>query len=443
MLTAAIILIVLVLANALASALLTPRKPADEPAPVVSRPAAEPPVVSQPEPQAPVTVSAQAHILVTGDLIIHNAILKNSLVSAAKNQYDFQGIFPLVKPYVSDADYAVANLETTLGGSNYSGYPSFNTPDSLVTAARDTGFDLLLTANNHAYDSGTKGMRRTVQVLRKKKIDHIGTVADETEKRYLVREVNGIRLGMVCYTYESNGKKTGKKYLNGVEMGPQGASLINSFSYNRLDSFYRELQGVFTAMQNEGAELTVVFIHWGTEYQLKPNGNQKKIAQQLCDMGADVIIGGHPHVVQSVDLLTGKTDSSHRTLCLYSTGNAISNQRIANSTVKTGQTEDGVLFGFDVTRFSDGRVAVTHAQALPTWVDVFKDQAAGRTVFRILPLDGTEAELKSRYSLSAKRAAEAEQSRRRTQETVDSGIRKACAYYRDAYGAILSASDLA
>ena len=143
-------------------------------------------------------VSSGERVSVTGDVIIHNALLDAAKVS--KNKYNFDYIYTYLKSYSEASDYAVANLETTLGGSDYTGYPVFNTPDSLLDSITAAGFDMLLTANNHANDTGFKGMSRTAKVLNERKIDFIGTVENEDDKRYLVKEINGIKLGMICYT---------------------------------------------------------------------------------------------------------------------------------------------------------------------------------------------------------------------------------------------------
>ncbi len=164
---------------------------------------------------------------ITGDVIIHNALLDSAKVSG--NKYNFDYIYTYFKSYVSASDYAVTNLETTLGGSDYTGYPVFNTPDSLLDSITGAGFDMLLTANNHANDTGFNGMSRTARVLNERKIDFIGTVENEGDKRYIVKEINGIKLGMICYTYEGRGRSNdGRKatLLLHVPMWQQGRFLI-------------------------------------------------------------------------------------------------------------------------------------------------------------------------------------------------------------------------
>jgi poly-gamma-glutamate synthesis protein (capsule biosynthesis protein) len=126
-------------------------------------------------------------------------------------------------------------------------------------------------------------------------------------------------------------------------------------------------------------------VHWGEEYQLSQNTKQQEIAQAICDLGADVIIGGHPHVVQPVDLLTS-TDGTHKTVCVYSVGNFLSNQRRNLMGLKTGHTEDGLIFEMTFSKYSDGTVVFDSVDAIPTWVHLYSEN--GRKVHSITPLEG-------------------------------------------------------
>ncbi len=370
---------------------------------------------------------SRATVSATGDVIGHTAILNAAYLS--KNKYNFDFIYRYLGSYVSSSDYAVTNLETTLGGGKYSGYPAFNSPDSLVDSIMGAGFDMLLTANNHANDTGYKGMHRTAQVLKKKKIDFIGTVENPEDKRYLVREVNGIRLGMVCYTYEGRGRSNGIRYLNGM-MEKKSAAIINTFNVNNLDEFYTELGERMEAMKSEGAEAVIVYIHWGEEYHLEQNKHQKNIAQKLCDMGVDVIVGGHPHVVQPMELLTSTADSSHRTVCIYSIGNSISNQRRDLMKLKTGHTEDGVFISFTFVKYSDGKVLLSDVNVLPTWVYLHRNSKTGRNVFEIIPLDQSVKDWSKAYSLNEKGLKDAKSSYKRTMQLVGDGLEASRQYCR-------------
>lgn len=327
-------------------------------------------------------VTATASVSVTGDLLMHDPILTNNY-NKANDTYDFSDIFTYLKPYVQKSDFAVANLEVTLAGDKipYRGYPCFNCPDAIVDATQDAGFDMLLTANNHSNDSWLSGILRTADVLKQKGMDFTGTRSTSGDKPYLIKNINGIKVGFMNYTYESR-RKDGVRYLN-VALDVNAAPLVNSFHYQDLDGFYNQAAASINQMKDEGAEAIVMFIHWGVEYKLKPNNTQKKIAQKLCDLDVDVIIGGHPHVIQPLEIL--KSKDGNQIVCLYSTGNAVSNQRIYRASIKTGHTEDGILFTATFSKYSDGMVKVTGLDALPTWVHLYDKN--GRDVFQIVPLD--------------------------------------------------------
>ena len=354
----------------------------------------EPPV-KQEEPalQEPVTVQTEAptettapqpeHVVSTatigamGDLLMHKPIFDdhekyNAAVQQPDGSYDFSMVFQYIAEPISRLDYAAANLETTLvsndNGYGYNGYPLFNCPDALVDGVREAGFDLLLTANNHSYDTGMTGLNRTLEVIRGRGLDTLGTYLSEDETKWTLQDVNGIRVGMLCYTYATGVAEQGRPSLNDNQAIEQPGR-CNYFYTGNLDHFYSEVEGYLDEMEEAGAEATILFIHWGNEYQLTENQIQNQMAQRLCDLGVDVIIGGHPHVVQPVELLTSTQDPDHKTVCLYSMGNAVSAQRRHKMNLKTGHTEDGVIFQVTFSKYSDGTVILETADAIPTWVN--------------------------------------------------------------------------
>ena len=175
-------------------------------------------------------------------------------------------------------------------------------------------------------------------------------------------------------------------------------------------------------MEADGAQASVLFIHWGNEYQLKENDYQRAMAQAICDLGVDVIVGGHPHVVQPVELLTSGSDPDHNTLCLYSMGNAVSNQRIEQMPSYDGYTEDGVLFQFTFASYSDGTVMLEDTELIPTWVNLTKGAETGKTAYEIIPLDREVEDWKTAFTLSDGEFANAERSYERTMSIVGEGM---------------------
>ena len=391
--------------------------PAD---PVPSETTAPTTAPTEPPTEPPITKTSTATISSMGDLLMHLPVI-NAYKSG--DGYDFTGMFQYVKPYLTKADYAVANLETTLFGTGmkYSGYPNFNCPDEIVDGALDAGIDMLLNANNHSTDTGAKGIARTIEVLDEKGMERNGIAKDASEKRYVVKNLNGIKVGLICYTYETNDDPVSVA-LNGIPLAAPYDDLANTFAYGELDTFYANLTAQLDLMKADGAEATVVYLHWGVEYQLSANDSQKAIAQKLCDLGVDVIIGGHPHVVQPVELLSSNTDPEHKTVCLYSMGNAVSNQRLGNiSNIKTAHTEDGVLFSVTFAKYSNGDVLLESVNALPLWVNLYTTASGGKA-YEILPLDDQVDDWRTTLDLSDKSEAACRASYVRTMELVEKGI---------------------
>ena len=391
-------------------------------------PTTEPPTTLPPEPEH---VVSTATILSTGDLLMHGG-----LINAARQSdgtYDFSYIFPYLTEYVTAADFAVANLETTLAGTAkpYQGNPMFNCPDDLVDAAKAAGFDMLLTASNHSYDSQQAGFERTIRTVREKGLQNLGTMLSADEPKYVVQNINGINIGMICYTYEDSTGPGNPPALNYNPMQAGGYDLINCFRHSDPSSLYNHLEAQMELMKADGAEAIVVYLHWGQEYKLEANASQKEIAQKLCDMGVDVIIGGHPHVVEPIELLESTVDPNHRTVCLYSMGNAVSNQRLGLlKSISTAHTEDGVLFSITFSKYSDGTVYLEDVELIPTWVRAV--DANGNTVVRssativryeILPLDDSRRDQWAEvFGINESTLAQCTDSWQRTMDIVGEGL---------------------
>ena len=408
-------------------------QPADEPTVPVTEPEELPtlatettaPPTTMPEPEH---VVSTATIVSTGDILMHMPVISSG---ASGSGYDFNSIFRYITDDLKAADYAVANLETTLAGTdngyNYAGFPNFNSPDAIVTAAKEGGFDMLLTANNHSYDTTLVGYKRTLEVVRGAGLETLGTYLTADEQKWTIVDINDIKVGMICYTYATGVGSNGGPQLNG-NAAIKEAGLCNFFTYNNLPGFYTELAGYLQEMKDAGAEATVLYIHWGTEYQLTPNQTQIDMAQQLCDLGLDVIIGGHPHVVQPMDLLTSTADPDHKTVILYSMGNAVSNQRQgAISSISTAHTEDGVLFSVTFSKYSDGTVYLEDVNLTPTWV--YMNSNSGSRQYNIVPLDnGKRDEWQVDYNMSDNDFNNAQRSYDRTDAIVSEGLNKSKEY---------------
>ena len=233
---------------------------------------------------------------------------------------------------------------------------------------------------------------------------------------------------MLCYTWASGVTEDGRPSMNGNQ-AIEKVGLCNYFYAQKLPAFYSEVERYLTEMESAGADATILFIHWGQEYVLSSNEEQRTIAQNMCDFGIDVIIGGHPHVIQPVELLESATDPNHKTVCLYSTGNAVSNQRLGNlSAIKTAHTEDGILFSVTFEKYSDGTVYLASINAIPTWVNMHKNEN-GKTEYNILPLDiGHMSEWPTLFELGDNSTKAANDSYTRNMDIIGDGLEKVSNY---------------
>ena len=367
-----------------------------------------------------IKVVASATISSQGDLLMHKPVIETCVDSSGK--YDFSSIFRYVKDYVAGYDYAVANFETTLGGPEhpYQGNPTFNTPDAFADDLVDTGYDMLLTANNHCADTMASGILRTLEQLRNRNLATVGTQKDANEQDYIVVEVNGIRLGISCYTYATD-EKDGRPSLNHNSYLSK-SGIVNYYMENKLDRFYGEVEAQINGMKQQGVDAILFYIHWGVEYETKENEMQNKMAQKLCDLGVDVIIGGHPHVMQPMELLQSTRDPAHRTVCIYSLGNVVSNQREGiDPSFEGGFTEDGAIFTLTFEKYSDGTVAIAGVDVLPTWVNMHTTD--GVKEYNVLPLDvRKEAQWQELFDISESTAKKAKESYDRTMKIVGDGL---------------------
>lgn len=278
----------------------------------------------------------EATLVFAGDAMMHQAQI--DAARRSDGSYDYSGCFTEIAPLVKGADYAVVNLETPLGYSGYSGYPCFNAPVSYATGLRDAGFDLFLTANNHTLDRRDRGLRHTVQILDSLGIPHLGTYPDAASRAGalpLIKEVKGFRIGFLNYTYGTNG------------ITVQGDVVVDYIDRNLIAADVE-------AARKGGAEIIVAAMHWGEEYTLLPVKSQKQLADYLLSLGVDMIIGGHPHVVQPFEMRRNP-HTGRNALLVYSLGNFISN-------MKTRDTRGGAIAEVTLKRDSLGVATVSDAR---------------------------------------------------------------------------------
>lgn len=319
-------------------------------------------------------------ILCVGDIMSHSP-QTSAQYNSSDGTYDYNENFQFVKSYIESADLALCNVETTFAGKPYTGYPAFCTPDALASALANTGFDVGITSNNHMADKGYNGVIRTQQVLQKEGLVTVGSVLNPADKRYIIKEVKGIKIGIVAYTYET-GSGSGTVSINGSNITDQTASVINSFNFNTIEEDMKKIKEDIDGAKEDGADIVIVYYHWGEEYQEAPNNHQVNLAQKTADMGADIIFASHPHVLQKAEYIT-VTDSGKQVPVFYSMGNFLSNQR--TETLGKPRTEQGVMAMVNLSYMKGAGITILEMDAVPTWVD--KYSAGGSVEYRIVPLD--------------------------------------------------------
>jgi poly-gamma-glutamate capsule biosynthesis protein CapA/YwtB (metallophosphatase superfamily) len=303
--------------------------------------------------------SSRLSLIFAGDIMGHDEQISGAW-DPTINRYNYETTFRYIKSYIEEADIAIANLEVTLAGPPYKGYPQFSSPDELATAAHDAGFDVFVQANNHALDRGPAGFVRTLATLDSLNIIHTGTYIDSMSRisyHPLILEKNNIRLALLNYTYETNGLEINKPFI-----------------VNRIDT--AQIRQDLEKARLATPDFIIVMMHWGEEYARFENNQQQKLASFILRHGADVIIGSHPHVVQPVKLYYNDDSTNYR-IVVYSLGNFVSNQR--------AQYKDGgIVFELDLLKTCDS-TRVEDFSYLPFWV--YREDLPGKSTFYILPIN--------------------------------------------------------
>jgi poly-gamma-glutamate capsule biosynthesis protein CapA/YwtB (metallophosphatase superfamily) len=295
---------------------------------------------------APKDSIVSVRVSFTGDLMCHIGQYENS--KKPDGSYDFNPSFTYIKQYLSAADVTIGNLELTFAGTDipYAGYPIFNTPDAYADALKNAGFDFVVTSNNHAMDTGEKGLLRTLEILKKKGIGSTGTFksqADHDSVRILT--IQGLKLGILNYTYGTNGAYP---------------SADHKFMLNVIDTL--AIQADIEHAVNQGAELVLVYFHYGQENKSTPNEAQKFIVRKTQEYGADLIIGGHPHVISPVNYYKVKGGVLDTGIVAWSLGNFISNQYWRYS-------DAGLILTLTLKKnITTNKYLKPEVDFLPTWV---------------------------------------------------------------------------
>lgn len=298
-------------------------------------------------------------ICIFGDMMMHSAQIESAMQD--DESYDFTTYFRHLEDRIADADIAIANMEYTLAGHPYSGYPAFSAPESYADYLSELGFDVFLAANNHIFDKGAKGAEKTIREFRKLNVSIAGIAADQSmydEVFPLVIECKGARIAILNVTYGTN-----------AGIGTEWPKLLRLSDKDALS----------TALgKASGCDIALVIPHWGNEYELSHSDSQEKDARWFVSHGADAIIGAHPHVVQDMQTIDGVP-------VFYSLGNAVSNMSAAN-------TQLGMMARLRFVRYHNGMTKLLKPEYELLWCSRPGGYSDNYTVLPVEEFIGTRAQ---------------------------------------------------
>ena len=294
-----------------------------------------------------------ARIMANGDLLYHIPIYRTALKE--DGSYDFHENFDYVKPWFKKADLVIGDFEGTISKDHYlAGYPLFNAPGEVMDAIKDAGYQVLDLAHNHILDSQLEGVISTADAIEKAGMTPIGVYTHEPREKapIVIKEVNGIKVALLAYSYG----------FNGIEEYISKEDCDNHLSDLNEDKMKAEIERA-----EKEADITVIMPQMGIEYQLEPTEEQKILYHKMIDWGADIIFGGHPHVVEPAETVEKNGDKK---LIIYSMGNFLSNQRIETMQDEENAkwTERGVLMDVTIKKKA-GKTTIETAKAHPSWVN--------------------------------------------------------------------------
>ena len=313
---------------------------------------------------------------VIGDIMCHNSNY-NDAYNSDTDTYDFSYVFQDIAKYFENDDITIGNLETTLAGKEigYSSYPTFNTPEILATDLKELGLDVLATANNHSLDKGYVGIENTITELDNAGISHTGTYnSQESSEQYLVKDVNGINIAFLNYTYGTNGIAipSGREYC------------VNLIDRDKIQSDLNNVK----ALGN--VDLICVIIHWGTEYRLTPTDEQEELANFMFENGADIILGWHSHCLEPMEkrTITLEDGTTKDGFIVYSLGNFMSGQN-------KSYTRQSVILQLQITKNGEtGAITIDKIEYVPIYMYNYSSPKGAHN-YKILDIESEIAKYES------------------------------------------------
>lgn len=294
-------------------------------------------------------IERSVRMRVVGDIMVCEEQLGYAKTGST---YDFHSQFALISDVLQNADYTMANLETTVGQydkKKYSGYPLFNSPETLLETLKDDGIDFFTLANNHMLDRWFNGVKNTVGWVEQYGFAHVGAYRTQAERDTPnIQEINGIKIGFVAYTHSTN---TQEKVCD-----------VDAVEYGVPYLYKADIAGDIKKLRQAGAEVVIAFPHWGDEYVRTPDSKQKNYAMKLAKAGADIIIGSHSHMVQPMLHYTLKNadGSTRKVFAMFSMGNFISTHTLQ-------YTDSGIVLDFTIKKHADGTISCEDVGYIPTY----------------------------------------------------------------------------
>lgn len=308
------------------------------------------------------SVPKKVTLVATGDILMHNTQIASG--QQADGTFQFDSFFAPVRSLIQYGDYASTNFEAAMAGqhSGYTGYPKFNSPDEMAATLKEAGYDLVVTSNNHILDRGFSGAIRTMGVLRNAGLDIVGTYQSQEEKNsFLIKDLDGIRVGYLAYSYGTNGIPVPKEH-------PYFFNFLNK------ETILKEVNQL-----RPKVDVLVLVLHWGVEYSLQPTKEQQELSRIFLGAGVDVILGSHPHVIQPMEVMRINNKDK---LVIYSMGNFIGDQRGV-------ERNSGAIFNISFEKdVSQGKTVLKSVSYTPTYSHSYRGDK-GRLCFRVVAVEDT------------------------------------------------------
>ncbi len=308
--------------------------------------------------QSELTDKKSITLMFVGDVMGHGMQIKGSY-DEKTGTYSYNDVFSRMESVFKLADFTIANLEVTIAGAPFTGYPQFSSPDELIDGLTNAGINVLVTANNHTVDRGKQGILRTINVLKSKGVPFAGSYRDSVHRDTaypLILEQNGIRLALLNYTYGTN-----------------GIPIPYPTIVNLIDTVL--IRADFNKAKSLEVDDVIAFIHWGVEYERNPSMEQLQLTRFMHDLGIKLVIGSHPHVIQRMEA-SFDSDSTEGRVVVFSLGNFVSNQR--------PRYRNGGSIAVIHIEKEDGVTKIANAGYILAYVHTPKID--GKTRFQVLPV---------------------------------------------------------